>query len=98
MPLPAAANNTRLTGPLTETLVSSVKSNLQAILPDATTAGVITIKDDNAIGGGSTAVSTSAAGLTQQGKFFGPFGVLCLNGITVTLAGADTITLVWTPI
>lgn len=51
-----------------------------------------------AIGGGSTAVSTSAIGLTQQGKFFGPFGVLCLNGITVTLAGADTITLVWTPI
>ena len=98
MPLPAAANNTRLTGPLTETLVSSVKSNLQAILPDATTVGLITIQDANAIGGGSTAVSKSAIGLTQQGKFFGPFGVLCLNGITVTLAGADTITLVWTPI
>lgn len=79
MPLPFPANNTRLTGPLTETLVSSVKSCLCAIIPDATTVGLITVRDAAAIGGGSTAVSTSAIGLTQQGKQFGPDGVILLS-------------------
>ncbi len=98
MPLPFPANNTRLTGPLNETMVSTVKSSLQAIIPDATTIGTIVIRDAAAISGESTPVSSSAINLTQQGKQFGPNGVMCLNGISIVLSAADTVTVVWAPV
>lgn len=59
--------------------------------------GLITAKDTAATGSGS-AVSISAIGLTQDGKQFGPCGIRLDKGLSITLAGADTVTVVWAPL
>lgn len=97
MPLPMPGNATRLTGALAETMVSTVRCVLYAIIPDAASVGIITAKDTAATGAG-TAVSISAAALPQTGKQFGPYGIRCDSGLSITLAGADTVTVIWTPI
>lgn len=97
MPLPSPANITRLTGALSETMVSTVRSILYAIIPDATSIGVITATDTAATGAG-TVVSICAAGVTQSGKQFGPYGIRLDSGLSITLAGADTVTVIWEPL
>lgn len=97
MPLPSPANATRLTGSISETMVSTVRCVLYAIIPDAASVDVITVKNTATIGAG-TAVSISAPGLPQTGKQFGPYGILCDKGLSITLAGADTVTVIWAPI
>ena len=91
------SNVTRLTGALAETMVSTVRCVLYAIIPDATSVGLITAKDTAATGSGSP-VSISAIGLTQAGKQFGPCGIRLDKGLSITLAGADTVTVVWSPL
>ena len=91
------SNVTRLTGALAETMVSTVRSVLYAIIPDATSVGLITAKDTAATGSGS-AVSICAAALPQTGKQFGPCGIRLDAGLSITLAGADTVTVVWAPL
>ena len=91
------SNVTRLTGALAETMVSTVRCVLYAIIPDATSVGLITAKDTAATGSGS-AVSICAAALPQTGKQFGPCGIRLDAGLSITLAGADTVTVVWSPL
>ena len=91
------SNVTRLTGALAETMVSTVRCVLYAIIPDAASAGIITAKDTAATGSGS-AVSICAAALPQTGKQFGPCGIRLDAGLSITLAGADTVTVVWSPL
>ena len=91
------ASYTRLTGPLAETLVTSKRCALLAILPDAATAGIVTTRDGQAADGTGVVTSASAVGLPQAGKVFGPFGIQ-QGGLTVTVPGADVITVVWMPL
>ena len=91
------ANSYRHTGTASETVISTVPSFLLAIIPDATATGTVTMRSA-ATASGSTAMSISAIGLTQQGKQFGPFGVVYGAGITIqnSVAG-DACVVVWMP-
>jgi hypothetical protein len=42
--------------------------------------------------------AADAIGLTQAGKQFGPYGIRLDAGLSITLAGADTVTVVWAPL
>ena len=97
MSLTPPFNQTRVTG-ASEVLVAGTRCALIALIPEKTTTGTVAVKDDSAVSGSTTAVHTSDVGLTQQGKYFGTFGVRMANGITVTLsAGTDAVTVVWVP-
>ena len=56
MPLPSPANATRLTGVISETMISAVRCVLHAIIPDAASVDVITAKDTATVGAGSVTV------------------------------------------
>ena len=92
------ANTTRLTGTTAETVVNPGRCAILAIVPDSTTTGTVTVRD-SATAVGSAPDSVSAIGLTQQGKQFGPYGVICDAGLTVQLSAAgDAVMVIWVPI
>lgn len=91
------SNATRLTGILTETMISTVPCVLYAIVLDAASTGLITVKNTAEVGAG-TAISISATALPQTGKQFGPNGIRCNSGLSITLAAADTVTVIWEPL
>lgn len=90
----ASAQATRHTNTTDETQIATGNAILFGIYPTATTTG--TVKLSTGLVGASTELHTSAIGLTQAGKTFGPFGVLCPGGITVDLTQiADDVLVVW---
>jgi hypothetical protein len=83
-------------GAVTEAVVSGAPCILIAIIPDATTLGTVTLRDTPTAAAG-TAMSISAIGLTQPGKYFGN-GIKMNNGLTVQLSNAgDKVGVVWAP-
>lgn len=88
-------NQTRITG-TAEQAVLAGRGVLFGIVPEATTTGTVTLRDNTALGG--AAFHTCAVGLTQQGKFFSENGVRFNNGLTVQLSvGTDAVTVIWAP-
>ena len=93
------ANYFRKTGDTTETFVYKGRCVLQALLPENNTAGTITVRDTGVANGAGTVQSITSAAASQQGKTFGPYGVVCPNGITVQLSNAaDAVCVVWAPL
>lgn len=92
------ANSVRVTGSTAEQLISKGPAVVLAIIPESTTTGVVTLRDGGAADASGAVISNSAAGLTQQGKQFGPFGFRTGTGLTVQLAqAADAVQVVWMP-
>lgn len=92
-------NITRHTGTTDETVISSERCRVIAIIPEAQTAGTVTIRDDSAANGDAAAIKHIAAiGLTQAGKTFSQRGARFSTGLTVELSdGSDVVAIVWAP-
>lgn len=92
------SNSIRITGSTVEQLITNKPAIILAVIPDNTTAGNVTVRDGAAADGSGTPISVSVAGLTQQGKTFGPYGVRTGLGLTVQLSqAADAVLVVWMP-
>lgn len=98
----AASNNpgtnTLNTGNTTENIVTGKAAILLAILPSgAANTGTCTIRDSaTAIAGAAKHIAPIA--LPLVGQTFGPYGVLCGNGITVqNSVSGDVFDIIWMP-
>lgn len=88
-------NYTRVTGITTEVLISAAPVRLHGIVPEATTAGTITVRDAAGTGGSNVA-HVAGIGFTQQGKNFGTDGARMNIGLTVQpSSAADSFMVVW---
>lgn len=93
------SNAYRHTGTTDETVISTDRSRVIAIVPEGTTAGTVTLRNDNAANGDADAIKhIAAASLPQSGKQFSQRGVKFDTGITVQLSNAaDVVLIVWAP-
>lgn len=91
-------NITRISNDTDETVISTERCRLIALIPEnATTAGTITVRDAAEIGG-SNIKHICAIGLTQVGKSFSQRGVKMSNGLTVQLSdNTDDVAVIWAP-
>jgi len=91
------SNLYRHTGTTDETVISTDRSRVIAILPEDTTAGTVTLRDSNTADD-SDPVHIAAAGLPQTGKMFSQRGVKFATGLTVQLSDdTDVVLIVWAP-
>jgi hypothetical protein len=91
-------NYTRITGDTNEHLISAIPVRVHAIVPEFTTTGTVTVRDDSATGGSAT-MHVCAIGLTQAGKQFGGDGVRSQKGLTVQLSvNTDAVMVCWSPL
>lgn len=91
------ANYTRLTGTTAETMIATGRVVLLAIIPDATTTGTVTLRDTASVAA-VAAFSVAAIGLPVAGKQYGPYGVVCGNGLSVqNSVSGDAVIVVWAP-
>lgn len=81
------------TGTTNETAVCASACRLHSILPQAATAGTVTLRNDTALDGG-TSFHVAAAALPVAGKDFK--GIQLDKGLTVQLSnGADVVTIIY---
>jgi len=92
------ANRTETIGDTAENVISAKPCILYGIYPRLTTTGTITTRNTATAAGGAVE-HICAIGLTQQGKTFGPKGVIYRTGLTIQLSVAsDLCTIAWEPL
>ena len=85
----------RTVGNTNEQVVYAGRCRLHAIVPELTTTGTITLRNQATAAGGASA-SVSAIGLTQAGKEFE--GAVFEKGLTIQLSvGTDLTSVIYEP-
>lgn len=72
----------------TEVLIAPSNAKLIKLIPQGTTTGTVTVREDAHIGGGTPARWTNAAATTTD---FGADGVMFMGGLTVQLSVAGDV-------
>lgn len=83
----------RTVGNTAEQVVCTQRCLVFGIVPELTTTGTITLRDDAATGGANVK-HIAAIGLLQSGKSFGGHGVLFERGCTIQLSVASDLTII----
>lgn len=87
----------RHTGTVAETVITDDICRIVAVIPESTTTGTVTLRDEAEISQGDVnVVHICAIGLSQEGKHFTQRGAMLRNGLTVQLSVAgDIVAIVW---